>query len=328
MVHYSANCLYPEIEPYSTGMLEVSDGHSIYYEEVGNPDGIPVIHFHGGPGYWCAKASRCYFNPEKYRLVQFHQRGCGLSTPLGSLENNTTEHLLNDIEALRKKLGIDKWLLFGGSWGSSLALIYAIRYPDHVSAMLVYSIYLATQKWTDWYLEQNGAELFFPDAYEKLQAQLPDIKGKVPDKVLAQTSGSAGQAIVDWESILVESEFVLTPHAPASPVYADFFDDDKEQLAKVEEAAGKIEMHYLGNKCFIPDDYILSNAGKISDIPCRIIQGRYDMVCPPKQAYSLHKALKNSRLTLVSDAGHKTAELRSFLVQALDRYDPSKPFRS
>lgn len=334
-MHAIETAFYPPIDCYNSGHLEVGQGHSIYFEESGNKDGIPVIYMHGGPGYWANPNHRRYFHPDKYRIILHHQRGCGLSTPLGSLKNNETKDLLSDLDKLREHLNIDKCVVFGGSWGSTLSLLYAQHAPDKVMGIVVSGIYLADKEWSGWYLEDKGAEYFFPEEYETLKKALPArYRGALASAVLKETkknnnNNKVGQAVVDWETVLVHSRFSLFPKDKGG-MAKDFFDGDEDEAKKKQaaayEAAGIIEMHYLAKQCFLKNEQILKNADRIAHIPCMIIHGRYDMVCPPKQAYLLHKALPNSILNIVGDAGHHSREIRPYLVKAMDVFDPVKGF--
>lgn len=322
------NVLYPPTPAYNTGHLDVGDGHKIYYEESGNPKGIPVVIFHGGPGYWSGPNHRRNCHPEKYRIILHHQRGCGLSKPLGSLDNNETHHLLSDVDKLLDHLKVDKALLVGGSWGSTMSLLYAQHAPERTLGMIIFGVFLGDQQWTNWYLEAGGAELFYPENYERLQEILKKKEGeKLAETVLNRTKNDpnspAGKAIVDWESLLVQNGFSLFPgqRGERSP---DYFNENERQ--KPEAMAGVIEMHYLARNCFIKDNQILNNMDKIKHLPGYIIQGRYDMVCPPKQAWLVHKAWPKSDLLMVPDAGHHSRELLPYLIKALDVFDIDKGF--
>lgn len=317
------NSLYPPINAYNSGFLDVGDGHSIYYEESGNPYGIPLLIFHGGPGYWSTPNHRRYANPKKYRTILYHQRGCGLSKPLGSLENNETHHLLSDVDKLLDHLDVPKALLMGGSWGSTMSLLYAQHNPVRTLGLVIYGVYLGDQEWTDWYLEKSGASLFFPEAYTQVEFALRGEDGdtvaqKTLNAKLKNPKSQVGKAIVNWETRLVTNDFSLFTQEKTQKI-KDVIPDEK--IAECELAAGLIEMHYLAQNCFIEEKQILKNIHKISHLPAMIVQGRYDMVCPPKQAWLVHQKWSHSILKIIGDAGHHSRELRPYLVKALDVFD-------
>lgn len=293
--------LYPMVQPFDHAMLDVGDGHTLYYEQCGNPDGIPVIVLHGGPGGGCSPGMRRFFNPAVYRVILFDQRGCGRSTPHANVENNTSYHLIDDIERIRKLLNIEKWILFGGSWGSTLALLYAQAHPDRVMNLVLRGIFLMTQRELDWFYE-GGAARFFPDAWETFIADIPeDERGNIIQAFHKRLFGTSetfqtpfARAWTDWEGGLATLERRETSgSAPAN--YARAF--------------ARIENHYFFNKGFLKEgDEILANLDKIADIPGSIVQGRYDMICPPETAYNLHQNWPASRIHIVPDAGHSLSE--------------------
>jgi proline iminopeptidase len=309
--------LYPEIEPNHTGRLKVSGVHEIYYEECGSPHGKPVIFLHGGPGTGVDTKHRRYFNPKKYRIILFDQRGCGKSTPHASLEENTTWDLVDDIEKLRKHLKIDKWLVYGRSWGSTLALAYAETYPQATSELVVGGIFLCRQQELDW-LYQRGASALFPDAWEDFLKPIPENERgdmlKAYHKRLTSddpnTWLSVAKAWSLWEAGLC------------------YFYRNEEFIAQfsVDHAAlsiARIECHYFINKGFWHEDnQLLKDAQKIKHIPCVIVQGRYDVVCPMESAWALHKALPKSELVIVADAGHGSSEpgIAKAMMDATDKF--------
>ncbi len=305
--------LFPEIEPYRTGFLEVSSLHRLYYEEAGNPGGTPVLFLHGGPGAGINSKHRRFFDPMHYRIILFDQRGAGRSLPHAELEENTTKHLLADIEMLRRKLRVESWLVFGGSWGSTLALTYAIFNPRAVRGLILRGIFLG-RSWEVQWLFQEGASILFPDAFEKFQELIPpEERGDLmaayhrlltsPDR---PTRLRAAQAWSRWESSI--SKLI-----PDEKFIGEFVADDTAL------ALARLECHYCRNGLFLPaDHHILANAGELKGIPCRIIHGRYDVVCPPQSAWDLHKALPGSEIRFVADAGHSATEpgMTHELVQA------------
>jgi len=305
--------LYPVIQPYAHHTLDVGDGHTLYVEECGNPDGIPVVVFHGGPGGGCSPGMRRFFHPDHYRVILFDQRGCGRSTPHASVNANTTWHLLNDIELIRKKLNIERWIVFGGSWGATLALIYAQEHPKTVRHIVLRGVFLMTDTELDWFYN-GGAGMFFPDEWIKVTNLLgADEKGKVIEAYHKRLFGADegeqtkfARAWTQWETALA----VLEPRGVSGSVPAAY-----------ARAFARIENHYFMNKGFLPEDgHILNNINKIKDIPGTIVHGRYDMICPPKAAFALHAAWPASTLQMIGASGHSLSEdgIRSALVTVMD----------
>ena len=294
--------LYPEIKPYAEHRLQVSSEHDLYVEECGSPDGIPVVFIHGGPGGGCDKDHRRYFDPEKYRIVLFDQRGCGRSKPHASLENNTTQDLIDDLEAIRVSLDIDRWMLFGGSWGSTLALLYAESYPERISAMVLRGIFLARQCDYKW-LYEKGASLIYPDYWEDFCGHVSEsertnlmdsyYKRLTGENELARMAAAKSWSI--WEARLA------TLHTSRRLI--EHFADPHVALS-----IARIEAHYFVNNCFIEDNQILNNIDKIKDIPGIIVHGRYDMVCTLDNAWTLHNAWPISEINIIRDAGHSGGE--------------------
>ncbi|MDD9911459.1 MAG: prolyl aminopeptidase [Alphaproteobacteria bacterium] len=316
--------LYPPIQPYTTGFLKVSNLHTLYYEESGNPQGIPIVHLHGGPGSASKPKHRQIFNPEKYRIILFDQRGCGQSTPKGELQDNTTQHLLEDIETLRNHLNINQWHVFGGSWGSTLALTYAETYPTSVSALIVYAVFLAEQWGFDWF-GKNGLALMFPDAYEKLQQALPATSDEERLNLCLKLIQSPSRADNIQASAFAEWEGVGMTFFPT---------EEEEELLPDEEIVDdnisymRTFMHYESNHCFLPEGFIIQNADKLKNIPGAIIHGRYDLCCPVKHAWQLHKAWPTAKLNIVHQAAHRMElPLNAALTQATDEMAKIQPIQ-
>ena len=294
--------LYPELKPYQRHSLKVSELHELYIDEAGNPDGIPVLFVHGGPGGGCDGSSRRFYDPALYRIVTFDQRGCGRSTPHGELSDNTTQDLIADMEAIRVHLGIDSWVLFGGSWGSTLSLLYAQHYPQRVMALVLRGIFLCRQCDFDW-LYKDGANRIFPDYWEEFIKPIPQSeRGDLAQAYNSRLLGDdellrmgVAKAWSAWEGNCSK----LRP----SPTALAKFTKPHNALA-----LARIETHYFVNKGFIDENYILNNMQSIKDIPGRIVHGRYDMVCPLDNALRLHQQWPNSELVIERDAGHSASE--------------------
>ena len=311
------NELYPAIEPYNTFKLKVSDIHEIFVEESGNPNGKPVVFLHGGPGGGIEPVYRQYFNPDKWRIIIFDQRGCGQSTPHAELTDNTTWDLVSDIEKIRENLGIDRWTVFGGSWGSTLSLSYSISHPDRCDALILRGIFLLRKKEINWFY-QEGCSFIYPDAWEKYLAPIPeDERGDLVSSYYKRLTSDndeirieAAKAWSIWEastSKLFQSKKSL--HS---------FDD-----SKVAEAFARIECHYFTNGGFFDtDNWLIENIDKIQHIPTEIVQGRYDVVCPMVSAWELHRAFPEAGFHVIQDSGHSMTEdgIRSKLIELTDRY--------
>jgi len=308
--------LYPEIEPYKSGHLDVGDGHSIYWELSGNPEGKPVVFLHGGPGAGANPSHRRQFDPERYNILVFDQRGCGRSTPHAHLEANTTWHLVDDIERLRELAGVDKWMVFGGSWGSTLALTYAETHPQRVTELVLRGIFTFEQYELDW-LYKDGANSMFPDKWEEFVAPIPEAERG--DFILAyrqRLTGAdkneqlrAAKAWSKWEAETV----TLLPHPE---VIEEFTEPDKAI------AVARIENHYMHNKGWLEDGQLLRNTGRLRSIPGVIVQGRYDCCTPPKAAWALHKAWPEAELNIIPDGGHLYNEpgVLDGLIRATDKF--------
>lgn len=314
-----AAVLYPPLNAFDVGRLKVDDLHTLYYEQSGNPDGVPVVYLHGGPGAGSQPKHRQFFDPRHYRIVIFDQRGAGQSTPLGELRDNTPAHLVADIEKLRAHLGIDRWHVFGGSWGSTLSLTYAIAHPDRVLSLTLRGIYLVRQREMDHFL--NGMQIIFPEAWEAFVAPLSaddrkDILGTYyrlltnPDPAVHMPAARRWSAYeyACMRLIPEKSEASLAAETPLEAAHA--------------YAVSRLECHYFVHNRFTPDDYLLLNVDKIRHIPGVIIQGRYDVICPPITAYDLHRAWPEAQFVIVPDAGHAASEpgITSELVKAMDRF--------
>ena len=311
--------LYPPIEPFRTGFLRVSSVHEIYFEESGNPDGKPAVFLHGGPGGGTDPKMRTFFDPKVYRIVLFDQRGCGRSRPHANLVDNTTWHLVEDMEKLREHLGIKRWLVFGGSWGSTLALAYAETHPDHVTELVLRGIFLLRKWEIDWFYQRpDGAGALFPDLWEKYVATIP--RAERSDMVSAyyrrltsddpQTMRQAAKTWSIWEG--------ATSFLRLNPDYVAKFQEDDYAAA-----FARIECHYfINNGFFATDNQLIEQVGKIRKIPAVIVQGRYDVVCPVKSAWDLHCAWPEADLRIVPDAGHSAFEPGNIheLISATDRF--------
>lgn len=305
--------LYPVIQPYRYDMLRVPGDHVIYVEECGNPDGIPVVVLHGGPGGGCSPGMRRFFHPDIYRVILFDQRGCGRSRPHAELDNNTTWDLVRDIELIREALDIDAWIVFGGSWGATLSLVYAQAHPDRVRHLVLRGVFLMTQAELDWFYG-GGAGQFFPEEWCKFAGLLPeaeqdDIIGGFARRLNGDDKEERirfARAWTEWEGALASLN--AGPSRGSTP-------------ASFALAFARIENHYFTNAGFLREDgQILKDIGKISHIPGTIVQGRYDMICPPHTARTLHENWPNSRLIMVPEAGHSLSEpgIASALTTVMD----------
>jgi len=308
---------YPPIEPFRTGRLRVSPVHELYFEESGNPTGKPVVFLHGGPGFGTEPNHRRFFDPKAYRIVLFDQRGCGKSTPHASLEDNTTWHLVEDIETLRKHLEIERWQVFGGSWGSTLALAYAETHPERVTEMVLRGIFLVRKREIDWFY-QRGASAIFPDAWEKYLEPIPaaergDLLRAFHRRLTSDDPAVRMAAAKAW-SIWEGSTSCLYPNRDLI---------DKTAGDELSLALARIECHYFMHDAFINGARdLVRNVDRIRKIPATIVQGRYDVVCPIETAWELHRAWPEAEFRVVPDAGHSAAEPGNLheLVEATDRY--------
>lgn len=317
----SDHALYPSIEPYETGMLDVGDGHQVYYEVSGNPQGKPAVFLHGGPGGGTNPMQRRIFDPDRYRIVLLDQRGCGRSTPHASapdadLSTNTTWHLVADLERLRTHLGIDSWLVFGGSWGSTLALAYAQRHPEQVTELVLRGIFTLRKIELDWFY-QEGASYLFPDVWESYLSIVP--------------AAERGDLMAAYHRMLTDPDPAV--HRPAAVAWSVWESATSKLLpddAAVADAArpefatafARIENHFFVNHGWMRDGQLIEEADRLAGIPGVIVQGRYDVVCPAKTAWDLHRAWPESELVIVPDAGHSFTEpgIMAALRAATDRF--------
>jgi proline iminopeptidase len=307
--------LYPPIEPYRTGLLRVDPLHSIYWEECGRGDGIPVLFLHGGPGAGSAPTHRRYFDPLRYRIVLFDQRGAGRSLPLAEIAENTTAHLVQDIERLRVALGVDRWILFGGSWGSALALAYGTAYPDRCRGFILRGVFLCRPTELDWFLYGMGR--FFPEAWRRFAeflapAERHDLLGGYYARLINPDPEIHMPAARRWSAYEGACSTLLP-----SPDTVAAFEQDRLALG-----LARIEAHYFRNRMFLGEDELLNGISRIAHLPCTMIQGRYDMVCPPDSADLLARAWGGAKLEIVADAGHSAMEpgIRTALVRATDAF--------
>lgn len=309
--------LYPPIEPHRTGRLRVSELHELYFEESGNPNGKPVVFLHGGPGGGTEPRMRRFFDPATYRIVLFDQRGCGKSTPHAELRDNTTWDLVADIERLRAHLGIEKWQVFGGSWGSTLALAYAEEHPERVTELVLRGIFLVRKKEIDWFY-QGGASYLFPDAWEHYLAPIPkeergDLLTAYRKRLVSDDAEVRAQAAKAWSVWEGSTSTLITDPDLVKKTAGDSF----------ALAFARIENHYFVHGCwFSPESQLLDRVDRIRHIPAVIVQGRYDVVCPVESAWELHRAWPEAELKIVGDAGHSAMEPGNVdeLVRATDRF--------
>lgn len=307
---------YPPIEPFVSGLLEVGEGHEVYWERVGRPGGKPAVFLHGGPGAGCTPAQRRVFDPARYDVLLFDQRGCARSKPHAELDANTTWHLVEDIERLRRMLGVQRWLVFGGSWGSSLALAYAETYPERVSELVLRGIFTLRRFELEWYY-QNGASLLFPDKWERFLAPIPEAeRGDLmaayrkqlthPDRDVRLAAAKAWSL---WEGETI----TLLP----DPAISQQHGGDEFALA-----FARIENHYFVHGGWLEEGQLIRDAGKLKSIPGLIVQGRYDIATPAVTAWDLHKAWPEAEFHLIDDAGHAFSEpgILDRLIEATDRF--------
>jgi len=310
----AAASLYPPIDPYDQRMIDVGDGHSVYVEQCGNPEGIPVVVLHGGPGGGCSPTMRRYFNPEIYRVILFDQRGCGRSKPHASVENNTTWHLVADIELIRETLGVEKWFVFGGSWGATLAIIYAQTHPERVEGLILRGVFLMTQPELDWFYA-GGAGHFWPEVWDRFVAPIPEEER---DNLIAAyhrrlfsgdrvTETRYARTWAGWENALASVN--SDGRSPEGP-------------AEYSRAFARLECHYFYNNGFLDGDtQILDRLDRLHGIPGYIVQGRFDMICPPVSAYRLVHGWQGARVKMVPLAGHALSEpgISGELIRIMDQ---------
>lgn len=308
--------LYAAIEANSSGHLDVGDGHEIYYEEAGNPHGKPVVFLHGGPGGGCNGSMRRLFNPDVYRVLLFDQRGCGKSRPHASLDHNTTDDLINDIEILRAALQVDKWQVFGGSWGSTLSLAYAQAHPERVTELVVRGIFLATEAELAWLYQQGTSEMF-PEQWQRFSEAIPraerhDLLAAYHKRLNSDDEEECLKYAKLW-SAWEGSTITLLPSEEMEETFAD---------AKFALAVARIETHYFVNGCFLEEGQLLKNLSRIRNIPAVIVHGRYDMLCRARVAWELAQAWPEAKLRIVADAGHSAFEpgIAHELIMATDAF--------
>lgn len=311
--------LYPPIEPFRTGFLRICAVHELYFEESGNPDGKPAVFLHGGPGGGTDAKMRTFFDPQVYRIVLFDQRGCGKSRPHANLVDNTTWHLVEDIERLREHLGIKRWLVFGGSWGSTLALAYAQTHPDQVTELVLRGIFLLRKWEIDWFYQNpDGAGALFPDLWQQYVATIPAAQRSDMVRAYYELLTSADPKVVRQAAKTWSVWEGATSFLRLNPDYVAKFQEDEYAAA-----FARIECHYFINKGFLrTDNQLIEDVGKIRKIRSVIVQGRYDVICPMKSAWELHRAWPEADLRIVPDAGHSAFELGNIheLVSATDRF--------
>jgi len=307
--------LYPEIKPYAQHRLQVEAPHELYLEESGDPDGLPVLFVHGGPGAGCDARNRCFFDPERYRIILFDQRGAGQSSPHAEIANNHTDALIDDMEKIREHLGIERWLLFGGSWGSTLSLLYAQRFPERVLGMILRGVFLGRQQDMQW-LYQEGASRLFPDHWEDyLRPVRESDRGDLVSAYYEILTGdnelarmAAAKAWSGWEARCA----TLRPNLEVIEHFVD---------PHIALALARIEAHFFVNDCFIRENQILEDVASLEGIPGTIVHGRYDAVCPLDNAFELHRRWAESELHIVRDAGHAASEpgITDVLIRATRR---------
>jgi proline iminopeptidase len=304
--------LFPPILPNRHGMLAVDDVHTIYWEEVGNPNGIPVIFLHGGPGAGLSPQHRRFFDPSAYRVILFDQRGAGKSTPLGEWRNNTTQLLIDDIERLRALFGIERWLVFGGSWGSTLALAYGQAHPERCLGFVLRGIFLCTPAEIEFFL--YGVQWFYPELYDEFIAPIPleergDLLKAYAKRLLCDDPAQFWPAARAWSRFEGRRVFLLPQEEESSSDTLDL-------------GVGRLEAHYMANGAFLEDDQLIRNMGRIAHLPGVIVQGRYDVICPPLAAYRLQQAWPGSRMRMIPDAGHGALEtgIARALVGATEQF--------
>ena len=305
--HTFLHSLYPEIEPFSQQYLEVSPLHQLYIEQCGNEQGIPVVFLHGGPGSGCREQHRCYFDPSIYHIILFDQRGCGRSKPQGELNENNTSALVEDIETIRNHLGINQWLVFGGSWGATLGLVYAVQYPKQVLGMILRGIFLGRPQDIDWVYSHKGAAQIFPEAWKSFVDKLPIERQQKPLEATyqqlinnnEQISRDAYNRLQQWESAILNIQPCISPSKGET----------------INKNPSIIQLYYSLNHCFISQNPIIEQMNRVCDIPMQIIQGRYDFVCPVEQAWQLSEHCPQAKFTVIDMAGHLANE--PLMVDAL-----------
>lgn len=294
--------LYPRIKPYATHRLEVDPPHILHVEESGDPRGIPILFVHGGPGAGCMPYHRTFFDPQVYRIILFDQRGCGRSSPHAELEGNNTQALVQDMERIRVMLGIEKWLIFGGSWGSTLSLVYAETHPDRVMGLILRGIFLCRKQEIDWFY-QGGASKIFPDHWQEFLSVIPEEeRGDMVKAYYQRLTGDNELARMGAAKAWARWEGQASTLQPSRSVIGSFTEPYTAM------SLSRIECHYFINNSFLQPNQILHNADKLAGIPGVIVQGRYDIVCPMESAWELYQAWPDSELDIIADAGHSATE--------------------
>ncbi|NHO32730.1 prolyl aminopeptidase [Acetobacter fallax] len=308
--------MYPEIEPYAHGLLETGEGHLVYWERCGRPGGLPAVVLHGGPGGGCTPGQRRMFDPTRYDILLFDQRGCGRSRPHASLEKNTTWDLVADIERLREMIGVEKWVVFGGSWGSTLALAYAETHPERVSALVLRGIFTLRREELLWYYQGGGAWLF-PDKWERFLAPIPeaergDLMAAYRKRLTGDNEAERNEAAVAW-SMWEGETLTLLPSPAIEGQHAD---------PTFALAFARIENHYFVHEGWLAEGQLIRDVDRIRDIPSVIVQGRYDIATPARTAWDLHRAWPEAEFRLIDAAGHAMTEpgILSALIEATDRF--------
>lgn len=318
--------LYPELEPFSKNWLTVDNTHQIYVEECGNPTGIPVIFLHGGPGSGCNPTQRRFFDPSHYRIVLFDQRGCGRSKPQGEVLANTTDDLISDIEAIRLYLNINKWHVFGGSWGSTLAIAYAVKHSAQIISLTLRGIFLSRPLELQWFL--GDVQHFYPEVWHKLVQYLPlnkqnDVLNAYSALIFDDDLAISGEAAAQWnafENAIMRLKPMASSVEPNELRSKTPHELENERMTEVARA--RVQIHYIKHQCFVDGEALLKQAATLTNIPTIIVQGRYDMVCPPQTAWALHQAMPHAQFTMVADAGHSAMEsgITSALIAATETF--------
>lgn len=318
----NTHTLFPEVIPYKTHHLEVDAIHQIYVEECGNPHGFPVVFLHGGPGSGCNPAQRRFFDPSFYRIILFDQRGCGRSLPLGEIKENHTQALIADIEAIRSHLKIDRWLVFGGSWGSTLAICYAQAHPQVIAGLILRGIFLSRSSELNWFLGE--IDHFYPDAWGTLKEYLPseerdDVLAAFSRRVFSEDASVNIPAAIAWNAYETAIMKLIPKENVAEPILTQA---QLEEMHRHEVARARVQIHYIQHLCFINGAEVLNGCATLAHIPTTIVQGRYDMVCPPNTAWQLHQVMPHADFVMVPDAGHSAMEpgVIAALVGATEKF--------
>lgn len=317
----SAYNLYPELDIIERKLLKVDNFHEIYYEICGNPSGEPIVFLHGGPGSGCNPAQRRFFDPAHYRIILIDQRGCGRSLPLGTVTQNTTADLVSDINLIREALNIKQWHVFGGSWGSTLALVYAITFPQHITSLVLRGIFLSRPTEIGWFL--GDVAHFYPEVWQALTAYLPaderdDVLSAYSRRIFNEDSAINIPAAQQWNAF----ENAIMRLVPKVEEPIQISNHERATQAAIEVARARVQIHYIQHGCFVDGAAILNDCTKLAHIPTIIVQGRYDMVCPPKSAWELSQAMPHAEFHIIQDAGHSAMEIgiTSALIAATEKF--------